>query len=223
MGAVYWQLNDCWPVASWSSVDYCGRLKALHYYAKRFFAPLMLSCEEQGMMSNAQPLNWQHSGEFEKSIRLNVANETREDAKVTVHWALRRATAEVIKSGEETITVPALKSVWLDKIEFPEADPYSEYISYELEKDGEIISAGSVNFSYPKYFRYEDPQLTCRVIGDEIEVTAKAYAKSVEILNENEDLILSDNYFDMNAGTKRVKIESGDVSRLTLRSVYDIR
>ena len=61
------------------------------------------------------------------------------------------------------------------------------------------------------------------VIGDEIEVTAKAYAKSVEILNENEDLILSDNYFDMNAGTKRVKIESGDVSRLTLRSVYDIR
>ena len=54
-------------------------------------------------------------------------------------------------------------------------------------------------------------------------MTAKAYAKSVEILNENEDLILSDNYFDMNAGTKRVKIESGDVSRLMLRSVYDIR
>ena len=223
MGAVYWQLNDCWPVASWSSIDYCGRLKALHYYAKRFFAPLMLSCEEQGMMSNAQPLNWQHSGEFEKSIRLNVANETREDAKVTVHWALRKATAEVLQSGEETVTVPALTSVWLDKIEFPKADPYSEYVSYELEKDGEIISAGSVNFSYPKYFRYEDPQLTCRVIGDEIEVTASAYAKSVEILNENEDIILSDNYFDMNAGTKRVKIEHGDAGNLRLRSVYDIR
>lgn len=223
MGAVYWQLNDCWPVASWSSIDYCGRLKALHYYAKRFFAPLMLSCEERGMMSNAQPLNWQHSGEFEKSIRLNVANETREDAKVIVYWALRKASAEVLQSGEETVTVPALTSVWLEKIEFPKADPYSEYVSYELEKDGEIISAGSVNFSYPKYFRYEDPQLTCRVIGDEIEVTASAYAKSVEILNENEDLILSDNYFDMNAGTKRVKIEHGDAGKLRLRSVYDIR
>ena len=223
MGAVYWQLNDCWPVASWSSIDYCGRLKALHYYAKRFFAPLMISCEERGMMSNAQPLNWQHSGEFEKSIRLNVANETREDAKVIVHWALRKASAEVLQSGEETVTVPALTSVWLEKIEFPKADPYSEYVSYELEKDGEIISAGSVNFSYPKYFRYEDPQLTCRVIGDEIEVTASAYAKSVEILNENEDLILSDNYFDMNAVTKRVKIEHGDAGKLRLRSVYDIR
>ncbi|OKZ45770.1 MAG: hypothetical protein BHV68_00015 [Bacteroidales bacterium 43_8] len=54
---------------------------------------------------------------------------------------------------------------------------------------------------------------------DEIEVTAKAYAKSVEILNENEDLILSDNYFDMNAGTKRVKIEHGDAGKLRLRSV----
>ena len=175
------------------------------------------------MMSNAQPLNWQHSGEFEKSIRLNVANETREDAKVIVYWALRKASAEVLQSGEETVTVPALTSVWLEKIEFPKADPYSEYVSYELEKDGEIISAGSVNFSYPKYFRYEDPQLTCRVIGDEIEVTASAYAKSVEILNENEDLILSDNYFDMNAGTKRVKIEHGDAGKLRLRSVYDIR
>ncbi|MBR6003161.1 MAG: glycoside hydrolase family 2 protein, partial [Lachnospiraceae bacterium] len=45
MGAIYWQLNDCWPVASWASIDYYGRWKALHYYAKRFFAPLMISCE----------------------------------------------------------------------------------------------------------------------------------------------------------------------------------
>lgn len=54
-------------------------------------------------------------------------------------------------------------------------------------------------------------------------MTAFAYAKSIEILNENEDLILSDNYFDMNAGTRRVKIEAGDPSRLRIRSVYDIR
>ena len=161
--------------------------------------------------------------EFEKSIRLNVANETREDVTVKVRWALRNPKAEILQSGEQELVVPALTSVWLDKVEFPDVDIYSEYVSYELEKDGVVVSEGSVNFSYPKYFRYEDPQLTCRVVGDEIEVTANAYAKSVEILNENEDLILSDNYFDMNAGTKRVKIESGDVSSLRLRSVYDIR
>ena len=123
----------------------------------------------------------------------------------------------------QTITVPALTSVWLDKVEFPDVDIYSEYISYDLVKDGEIISGGTVNFSYPKYFRYENPNLTYTVNGDEITVTADAYAKSVEILNENEDLILSDNYFDMNAGTKTVKVESGDITKLRLRSVYDIR
>jgi beta-mannosidase len=223
MGAIYWQLNDCWSVASWSSIDYCGRLKALHYYAKRFFAPLMLSCEEQGMMSSGKVLNWQHFDEFEKSIRLNVANETREDAVVTVRWALRNPKAEILQSDEQQVKVPALTSVWLDKVEFPDVDVYTQYISYEMEQDGAVISDGTVNFSYPKYFRYEDPQLTCRVIEDEIEVTASAYAKSVEILNEKEDLILSDNYFDMNAGTKRVKIESGDAGSLRLRSVYDIR
>ncbi len=46
-GTLYWQLNDCWPVASWSSLDYFGRWKALHYAARRFYAPLLLSIEDQ--------------------------------------------------------------------------------------------------------------------------------------------------------------------------------
>ena len=222
MGAIYWQFNDCWPVASWSSVDYCGRLKALHYYAKRFFAPLMLSCEEQGQMSAAKDINTEHF-EFEKSIRLNAANETMSDADVTVRWALRKADASVVESGEEKVHVPALTSVWLEKKEFPDADIFTEYVSYEMEKDGEIISSGTVNFSYPKYFRYQDPHLTAKVYGDEIEVTADCYAKSIEILNENDNRILSHHYFDLNGGSRRVKIESGDPSKLRVRSVYDIR
>lgn len=222
MGAIYWQLNDCWPVISWASIDYCGRWKALHYYAKRFFAPLMISCQEEGMMSQEADMNREHFV-FEKSMRLNVTNETRKSESVEVNWALRNAKAEILQSGSQALDVPALTSVWLDKVEFPEADIFSEYISYELKKNGEVISDGTVNFSYPKYFRYEDPELSYRIEGDEIVVSAKAYAKSVEILNENEDLLLSDNYFDLNAGEKRVKILSGDTSKLRVRSVYDIR
>ena len=52
-------------------------------------------------------------------------------------------------------------------------------------------------FSYPKYFRYEDPKLSCTVEKNKITVKAETYAKSVEILNDQEDLVLSDNYFDL--------------------------
>jgi beta-mannosidase len=47
MGAVYWQLNDCWPVASWSSIDYYGRRKALQYYARRFYDDLLVSPHQE--------------------------------------------------------------------------------------------------------------------------------------------------------------------------------
>ena len=47
-GTLIWQLNDCWPVASWSSIDYFGRWKALHYAARKFYAPILLSIEDKG-------------------------------------------------------------------------------------------------------------------------------------------------------------------------------
>ena len=221
MGAVYWQFNDCWPVTSWSSVDYCQRLKALHYYARRFFAPIMISCEEEGMLGSGQELV-RLPFEFPKSIRLCVANETMNTEKILVSWQLRDASARVLESHEEEITAPALTSVWLDKVELPGIDIYHQYVSYQASMKGQVISEGTVILSYPKYFCYEEPQLQATVDGDYITVSADAYAKSVEILNQNEDLILSDNYFDLNADSKTVKVISGSADKLRLRSVYDI-
>lgn len=223
MGAIVWQLNDCWPVVSWASIDYCGRWKALHYAEKRSFAPLMISCEEEGMITQQVDIN-RANVEFEKSIRLNVANETMEEQHVQVSWAVRNAQAEILRDGGvQEVRVPALSSVWLEKVLLPEIDIFSDYVSYAMSQDGEIISEGTALFSYPKYFRYEDPKLSCRVEGDEIVVSADAYAKNVEIQNENEDFILSDNYFDLNGNEKRVKVISGEMKGIRLRSVYDIR
>ena len=221
MGAVYWQLNDCWPVASWASIDYTGRWKALHYYAKRFFAPVLLSCCEEGMLTQEPNINAEPY-DMEKSIRLSVSNETMQERACIVKWALRDSLGNIQREETISLTVPALTSVWLDKVELPDVDIFREYVSYDLYEGGKRVSGGTVIFSVPKYFRYQDPQLACRVEGDEIVVTAKAYAKSVEVQNENEDLLLSDNYFDMNAGETRVKILSGEPENLRLRSVYHI-
>ncbi|NKN98457.1 hypothetical protein HF635_12280, partial [Weissella cibaria] len=78
-------------------------------------------------------------------------------------------------------------------------------------------------FCPPKHYHFIDPELSVRSEGDSLVVTAKAYARSVEIRNKKDDLVLSDNYFDMNPGERRVKILKGLPEELTVRSVYNIR
>ena len=223
MGAVYWQLNDCWPVASWSSVDYYGRWKALHYYAVRFFKPVMISCEEEGLLTQSMNTNAEPF-EVKKSIRLNVTNEIFEPVKGRVIWQLRDAHGNVKKEAAEEVTVEALSSLWLEKVELPEADLYEDHVSFRFESEGEVISEGTVLFAPPKHYHFEDPKLTVKVTGDrEIEVRSEAYCRSVQIINEEDDLKLSDNYFDMEPGVRKVKVISGSTEGLQVRSVYDIK
>lgn len=222
MGAVVWQLNDCWPVASWASIDYYGRWKALQYYEKRFFAPVLISCHEEGVLSqntnvNAEPFH------LTKSARLNVSNETLKPFRGTARWSLRRPDASVIEEGEFSVDCPALSAVWLPEQNFDNYDTFGVYYAYELlDEAGAAVGSGSVMFCPPKHFKFEDPQLTVIREGDELLVTAGKYARSVEIL-AGADTVLEDNYFDMNAGSRRVKILRGDVKKISVRSVYDIR
>jgi len=225
MGAIYWQLNDCWPVASWASIDYFFRRKALHYYAKRFFQPLMISCCEEGLLTQDPNANHQPQVKdaVEKSFRLSVANETTQEKKVTVKWEIRGKKADILKEKTIPLKIPALSSLWLDKILVPEIRLNDEYLSYHLYDGNTLVSEGTVIFSLPKFFNWEDPKLRYTINGDTVTVKAAAYAKSVEIQNRNQDIVLSDNYFDMNAGEKKVKILSGKPGKLKLRSVWDIK
>jgi beta-mannosidase len=84
------------------------------------------------------------------------------------------------------------------------------------------VGSGSVLFCPPKHFHFRDPELKARIEGDEIVVSASAYARSVEVLC-GADTVLSDNYFDMNAGERRVRIVRGNPEAVSVRSVYDIR
>ncbi len=224
MGALYWQLNDIWPVASWASIDYYGRLKALQYVAKRFFAPVMISCKEIGETAT-RPAPIMEVGYYDYSTeaQLSVANETLNDVKGTVKWELRNAVSTIIKSGSEDICVPALTSKWLENMDFNKTDVLNNYISYSFEVDGEVVSSGTALFTVPKHFNFRDPHLRCEVKGDEITVYADSYAKYVEIDSPDSDFILSDNYFDMNAGSVTVKVLEGTPTNIRLRSVYDIR
>lgn len=222
MGAIIWQLNDIWPVASWASIDYYGRWKALHYAAKRFFAPVMISAEEEGELSQNPKINEYHPAPLEKSFRLNVCNETLRDVTGEVVWALRTPDGEIVRQNQQTLTIPAMSAKWLDKVDCADASLTGHYISFAFVVDDVALSEGTCIFCAPKHFEFVDPRLTVETCGDTLVVTSHAYAKQVWLESEDADLLLDDNAFDMNPGTKVVRVVRGTAEKARVRSVWDL-
>ena len=222
MGAIIWQLNDIWPVASWASIDYYGRWKALHYAAKRFFAPVMISAEEEGELSQNPKINEYHPAPLEKSFRLNVCNETLRDVTGEVVWALRTPDGEIVRQNQQTLTIPAMSAKWLDKVNCADASLTGHYVSFAFVVDDKTVSEGTCIFCAPKHFEFTDPQLTVEKRGDTIIVTSHAYAKQVWLESEDADLLLDDNAFDMNPGTKVVRVVRGTAEKVRVRSVWNL-
>lgn len=222
MGAIIWQLNDIWPVASWASIDYYGRWKALHYAAKRFFAPVMISAEEEGELSQNPKINEYHPAPLEKSFRLNVCNETLRDVTGEVVWALRTPDGAIVRQNQQTLTIPAMSAKWLDKVDCADASLTGHYVSFAFVVDDVAVSEGTCIFCAPKHFEFTDPQLTVEKRGDTLVVTSRAYAKQVWLESEDADLLLDDNAFDMNPGTKVVRVVRGAAEKVRVRSVWDL-
>ncbi|MBQ0070796.1 MAG: glycoside hydrolase family 2 protein, partial [Spirochaetales bacterium] len=94
MGTLIWQLNDVWPVASWSSVEYNGKWKALHYAAKHFYTPVT-------------PLLYRKDGK----IYVYVGNDTLEEKSLTVSAKVMTYSGAVVKECETVVSVPSMHSV----------------------------------------------------------------------------------------------------------------
>lgn len=225
MGAIYWQINDCWPVASWSSLDYFGRWKALHYYARRFFNPILLSACENGTQ-----------------VELNISNETFDTFNGKIVWKLRDNKFGILAKGLLDVEVPALSALNLIKLELDEfVDTKHKrketYLEYSLLRDEEVISSDTVLFVPTKHFNFLDPEITAEVKETEecfeITLISKAYASGVELGLLSTDCTLSDNYFHLSAGKPRtIIIDKKDMSSilsleeikgsLKIRSIFDM-
>jgi beta-mannosidase len=211
MGSIYWQLNDCWPVASWSSIDYYGRWKALHYSARRFYAPVMLSACDEG-----------------STIRLNISNETMSDVKGTVVWKLIHNQHGVLKQQSFPVEVSKLSTFDFDTIDFASElqnidTKRNVYFEYSLLIGGELVSTGTVLFVPAKYFEFADPKLSLHVTETqnafEITITAKHFARFIELSLKGIDMVFSDNWFDLSAGdSKQILVEKSAISNVSIES-----
>ena len=222
MGAIYWQLNDCWPVASWASVDYYGRWKALMYSSKRFYAPVLLSAHEDGLR-----------------VVLNLSSESPEAFAGTLRWRVIDRDFKVFAKGEMAANIGALSTkdlLTLDLTKAIQGHEKERMLAYDLYgADGSLISHSSLLFCKPKHFDMAKPDVKVTITGGngrfDITVSASTYVKSLEIDFDNHDALLSDNYFDItSAEVLHLTAEVSDASvtaeelmaDLTLQSVYDI-
>ena len=222
MGAIYWQLNDCWPVASWASVDYYGRWKALMYSSKRFYAPVLLSAHEDGLR-----------------VVLNLSSESPEAFAGTLRWRVIDRDFKVFAKGEMAANIGALSTkdlLTLDLTKAIQGHEKERMLAYDLYgADGSLISHSSLLFCKPKHFDMAKPDVKVTITGGngrfDITVSASTYVKSLEIDFDNHDALLSDNYFDItSAEVLHLTAEVADPSvtaeelmaDLTLQSVYDI-
>jgi beta-mannosidase len=220
MGATYWQFNDVWPAVSWSSVDYWGRWKALHYTAKRVYDQILLSCDER-----------------ENSASLHLSNEHNFPIAGRVTWRLLSFNGDVIKQGEMQARAPALTSIKLINLELA-ADLQNEgkrerYLSFAFTDDRDQTSRyGTATFAPYKHLRLQNPRLQTAITEKndvyEIRVTSSSFAKFVALDLAEDDVIFSDNYFDLDAGQTRAiavpkqTLSLNDLQRqLTVRSLFD--
>lgn len=137
MGAVYWQLNDLWPVCSWSSLEYGGKWKLLHYAAKRFFAPLLISAAPAD--SNGLAVWVNQDGGVEQTGRAIIE--------------VMSLTGEITKTIEEPITIPANAALCIRHFSISDLteDISKTFLSLRLEADGAEVTNEYLFTAFKKY------------------------------------------------------------------------
>lgn len=177
MGSVYWQFNDEWPGFSWSSMDYYGRYKVLHYMAREFFAPVAGSIEKR-----------------ETRMGFWICNETREPVKVQARIALKNLDFTVIEERSVEGEIPALTSLCLYEKDYAEAisgreDRVFLAAEYQIGEE-EQIHTDIETFVPMKHMALEDPELSITKNADgSISLQAKSFAPYCMAEGIEKDLI----------------------------------
>jgi beta-mannosidase len=205
MGSLFWQLNDCWPVASWSSIDYYGRWKALQYYARRFYAPILVSPHiENGVM------------------KFYAVSDLTAPQPAQLQVSLMDFEGKVLLEDKREVTVAPLMSQieleWpLDKISVADGgDPSRVFISAKLIGRNGEISRNLIYVAPTKDVHLKPAALTVQASGQNdrftIRISSPVLARDVYLSFGNLDVQLSDNYFDVLPGESVVVTGSSAAS-----------
>jgi beta-mannosidase len=190
MGSLYWQLNDCWPVTSWSSTDYYGRWKASQYQIKRSFESKLIVIKK----------------DF-KTIKIELVNDGLLDEKGTLNWRIIKFDGTELNKNSKSIVLNSNSVTNLTELsnaEIPDRKLWNDCMLYAefINSKGEKTVANYF-FVSPKDLILQKPYITYKFIdNNHVELSTNTLAKDVHI--QSEGLEFEDNYIDLLPNEKRV-------------------
>ncbi len=197
MGSLYWQIDDCWPVASWSSIDYYGRWKALQYYARHFYANLLITPHVE-----------------DELLKFYVVSDETKPTPATIRVMVMDFDGQVLKSADLDATIAPLSSrsyldVALDDL-LKGADKKKSFLYCELLVGGKLVSSRDHFFAPFKELGLPKPNISYNVVpargGFRVTVTSDKFADAVYLSVNDAAGSFSDNYFDLIPG-KSIAVE----------------
>ena len=192
MGSLYWQLNDCWPVASWSSIDYYGRWKALQYYARRFYDDVIIS-------------PFVHDGK----VDIYVVSDKLQSLSGQSTCACWISPARSCWIRPKDVQLPPQSSaVYLSLSEkdlLKNADPKRTFLVADFRVDQKSVSRNLVFFDAMRNLdlpQHPGIEASLARSGQEYALTLRSpvLARNVYVSFGDEDVAASDNYFDLLPG-----------------------
>ncbi len=207
MGTLYWQLNDSWPVVSWSGVDYYNNWKAMHYKARDVFAPIALNVfQEDGMLDI-----------YTMSDNLTDANN------LTLKVSLINFEGEVLKQIEQNVTAKANASEKVHSIAVTgfatTAQQENSVVNVQLiDTSEEAVATTNYYFYWPNKLNLPKTEINKSVVYEDgkyiITLESNYLAKDVFIEIPVQGAMFSDNFFDLLPGQKKtVTITSPELTK----------
>ena len=188
MGTLYWQFNDCWPVISWSSIDYKGNWKALHYSARNFFKPVIVSLRDLEDVVNVHVVNDRHYG-LDAAVKIGLFGFNGD-------LLFEDSFSMEVKQFSSCIARSIDKTVLLDG-----RDLSTLVLRAELTSNRESLSKSHQFFKKPKELKIPPPEFEHEVkyLNGKYEITIRSYSflYQLHFISSQIRGVFSDNYFNM--------------------------
>jgi beta-mannosidase len=210
LGAMYWQVNDCWPVASWSSIEFGGNWKALHFYARRFFAPALVSIKLQG--EDKAGIGNRRSN-TRGVVELWTVYDAPQSRRATLSWQLLTLNGEIVLEGSDEVMLEYGESRVQQTLDLAsqlsQSGKANVYLRVQLKDaaSGEELSRNTALFTAPRFLDLHREPLAVEQKWHspttlELQISTSSFRYGV-CVEQKPGLQVSDNFFDLHPGETR--------------------